>query len=163
MVYYADCAGGLPDLRNFRRKQHKILVLDELHPENAAVLKKIMQSSNDDAVMASSPTMQHAYRVNSYQTMIVVTTNTWSSGLCTMPGGDVDWLKANSVYVHVTTPCGSSGREICSLCQCTLDLPGLSAAAFQLRLFFYVQCISCRHVFFGEWLLCTYFSVAWGR
>ena len=104
MVYYADCSGGLPDLRNFRRKQHKILVLDELHPENAVVLKKIMQSSNDEAVMGSSPTMQHAYRVNSYQTMIVVTTNTWSSGLCTMPAGDVDWLKANSVYVHVTGP-----------------------------------------------------------
>ncbi len=57
-----------------------------------------MQSSNDEAVMA----MQHAYRVNSYQTMIVVTTNTWSSGCSTMPGGDVDWLEANSVYVHVT-------------------------------------------------------------
>ena len=54
--------------------------------------------------MGSSPTMQRAYRVNSYQTMIVVTTNTWSSGLCTMPAGDVDWLKANSVYVHVTGP-----------------------------------------------------------
>ena len=103
-IYYADCSGGLPDLRSFRRKLHKILVLDELHPKNAVVLKKIMQASNDDAIMGSSPTMQHAYRVNSYQTMIVVTTNTWSSGFKGMPVADVDWLRANSYYVHVPGP-----------------------------------------------------------
>ncbi len=103
-VYYADCSGGLPDLRNFRRKQHRILVLDELHPKNAVLLKKIMQASNDEAIMGASPTMQHAYRVNSYQTMIVVTTNTWASGCEKMPIFDVDWLKANSVYVRVTSP-----------------------------------------------------------
>ena len=39
-VYYADCSGGLPDLRNFRRRQHKLMVLDELHPKNAVLLKK---------------------------------------------------------------------------------------------------------------------------
>ena len=103
-IYYADCSGGLPDLRSFRRSLHKILVLDELHPKNAVVLKKIMQASNDDAIMGASPTMQHAYRVNSYKTMIVVTTNTWSSGLRGMPDADVDWLRINSFYVHVPGP-----------------------------------------------------------
>ena len=103
-IYYADCSGGLPDLRVFRRSLHKILVLDELHPKNAVVLKKIMQASNDDAIMGASPTMQHAYRVNSYKTMIVVTTNTWSSGLRGMPEADVDWLRINAFYVHVPGP-----------------------------------------------------------
>jgi len=103
-VFYADCSGGLPDLRQFRRKQHRVLVLDELHPKNAVLLKKILQSSNDEAIMGASPTMQHAYRVNSYQTMIVVTTNTWASGLEELPVPDVQWLKVNAVYVHVTTP-----------------------------------------------------------
>ena len=103
-VYYADCSGGLPDLRVFRRKLHKILILDELHPKNAVALKKIMQASNDDAIMGASPTMQHAYRVNSYQTMIIVTTNTWSSGFKGMPAADVEWLRANSYYIHVPGP-----------------------------------------------------------
>ena len=80
------------------------MVLDELHPKNAVVLKKIMQASNDDAIMGASPTMQHAYRVNSYKTMIVVTTNTWSSGLRGMPEADVDWLRINAFYVHVPGP-----------------------------------------------------------
>lgn len=103
-VYYADCSGGLPDLRNFRREQHRVLVLDELHPTSAVLLKKIMQASNDVAILGASPTMQHAYRVNSYQTMIIVTTNTWAPGCATMQADDVEWLKANSVYVHVTSP-----------------------------------------------------------
>ncbi len=60
-MYYADCWGGLPDLRGFRRKQHNILVLDEMHPKDAVVLKKITQASIDEVVMGASPTMQHVY------------------------------------------------------------------------------------------------------
>ena len=103
-IYYADCSGGLPDLRQFRRALHPILILDELHPKNAVMLKKIMQASNDDAVMGASPTMQHVYRINTYRTMIVVTTNTWAAGLQEVSVEDADWLKANSVYVHVPGP-----------------------------------------------------------
>ena len=36
--------------------------------------------------------------------MIVVTTNTWVSGYNEMLVSDVDWLKANSVYVNVLSP-----------------------------------------------------------
>ena len=68
------------------------------------MLKKIMQASNDDAVMGASPTMQHVYRINTYRTMIVVTTNTWAAGLQEVSVEDADWLKANSVYVHVPGP-----------------------------------------------------------
>ena len=100
-VFYADCSGGLPDLRQFRRREHQVLVLDELHPKSAVLVKKIMQASNDCAVLGASPTMQHAYSVNSFRTMIVVTTNTWAAGMVGMPESDVEWLKANSVYVHV--------------------------------------------------------------
>ena len=67
-------------------------------------MKKITQAGNDQAILGASPTMQHAYSVNSYQTMIVVTTNAWASGLEDMPILDVEWLKVNSVYVRVTSP-----------------------------------------------------------
>ena len=103
-IFYADCSGGLPDLRDFRHADHKLLILDELGPKGAVVIKKIMQASNDVAVLGSSPTMQHVYRVRTWRTMIVVTTNTWSAGLHGMPPADYEWLEANSVHVVVTSP-----------------------------------------------------------
>jgi hypothetical protein len=103
-IYYADCSGGLPDLRGFKRSQHCLLILDEIAPKTAVYLKKSMQASNDDALLGSSPTMQHCYKLNTFRTAIVVTTNTWATGLCGMPVPDVDWLKANSVYVFVNEP-----------------------------------------------------------
>jgi hypothetical protein len=103
-VYYADCSGGLPDLRGFRRAVHRLLVLDEISCRSALLLKKILQASNDDCLMGASPTMQHAYVVNTYRTMIVITTNTWSSGLSRVAMPDHEWLTANSVYVEVTAP-----------------------------------------------------------
>ena len=42
--------------------------------------------------------------VTSYRTMIVVTTNTWGSGLPDMPDFGVARLRAHSVYVLVGTP-----------------------------------------------------------
>ena len=36
--------------------------------------------------------------------MIVVKTNTWAAGLQEVSVEDADWLKANSVYVHVPGP-----------------------------------------------------------
>ncbi len=103
-VYYCDCSGGLPDLRKFNRRLHKVIVLDEISPKQAIVLKKILQCSNDDALMGASPTMQHAYVVNTYRTMIVITTNTWQAGIGKMPGADYEWLQANSVVINVQQP-----------------------------------------------------------
>ena len=81
-----------------------MLILDEMTPTCAVTLKKILQASNDDAVLGTSPTMLHAYVVNSYRTMIIITTNTWATGLLGMPKHDVEWLQMNCVYIHVVEP-----------------------------------------------------------
>jgi len=103
-VFYADCSGGLPDLRKFRRGVHVLIVLDEMGPDKAIQLKKVMQASNDDALLGASPTMQHAYTVNSHRTMIVVTTNVWAVGLKTLHEEHRDWLFHNSIVVHIDAP-----------------------------------------------------------
>ena len=103
-VFYADCSSGMPDLRNFRQSDHKLLVLDELGPEGAVKLKKILQASNDVAVLGTSPTMQHVYKIRTWRTMIVVTTNVWAARLQGMPVADYEWLQANGVLVVVTEP-----------------------------------------------------------
>ena len=81
-----------------------MLVLDELGPEGAVKLKKILQASNDVAVLGTSPTMQHVYKIRTWRTMIVVTTNVWAARLQGMPVADYEWLQANGVLVVVTEP-----------------------------------------------------------
>ncbi len=43
-AFFADCSGGLPDLREFRHSEHKLLLLDELSPATAISLKKLLQA-----------------------------------------------------------------------------------------------------------------------
>ncbi len=102
-VYYCDCSEGLPDLRKFNRRLHKVIVLDEMSPKQAIVLD-LLQCSNDDALMEANPTMQHPYIVNTDRTMIVIATNTWQAGIGKMLGLDYEWLEANSVVVSVQQP-----------------------------------------------------------
>jgi len=59
---------------------------------------------SDDEYFGRCLGMCIAAVVNSYRTMIVVTTNTWASGLPVVPEFDVARLRAHSVYVLVGTP-----------------------------------------------------------
>ena len=86
-------------MREFCQSKHKIL--DEMGPKGAARTKKIMQASNDVAVLGSSPTMQHVYNIRTWRTMIVVATNIWASRLIGMPVADYEWLQENAVHVVV--------------------------------------------------------------
>jgi hypothetical protein len=103
-VFYADCSSGPPDLRDFSRRTHKLIVMDEMSPETAVSIKKVMQASNDGCVLGVSPTMQHAYKVNTFRTRIVVCTNTWASRMGSLDRVQQEWLSANSYYVFVESP-----------------------------------------------------------
>ena len=54
--------------------------------------------------MATSGTNFYSYKVWTYGTMLVVTSNKWQTELEALPKADADWLVQNSVYVHVETP-----------------------------------------------------------
>jgi hypothetical protein len=101
---YADCSGGVPDLRSLDNSVHKVLILDELSPGVAIGLKKLLQGSNDPCTLGHSPTMHLSYSVVSAGIKIIITTNTWSARLENLEDVDADWLKKNSIVVEVTEP-----------------------------------------------------------
>jgi hypothetical protein len=98
---YVDCSSGSADLRSFDSRYHKMLVLDELSPQGAIILKKVLQASNDPCVLGVSPTMQAAYTVVTHGAMIVVTTNVWRQRMSLLDDADREWLATNSVLVVV--------------------------------------------------------------
>jgi len=99
--YFADCSGGLPDLRRFNNAEHRMLFLDEMDPAVAISLKKVLQASNDPCVLGTSPTVLAAYTVCTFNTMIVVASNRWQATLQLLDKVDQDWLSKNSVFVEV--------------------------------------------------------------
>lgn len=101
---YSDCTQGIPNLRAFDPMQHKAILLDELSPERAIELKKLLQSSNEVVTLGASPTMSHAYELHVHGCMIMICTNEWAVGLARLRGCDRDWLVHNSIYVHVSGP-----------------------------------------------------------
>lgn len=103
-VCYCDCSSGMPDLRHFCRKQHSVLLLDEIGADSVIQIKKVMQAGIDVCSLGSSPTQQHVYRVCTFQTKIVVATNIWKRTVVNLPREDQDWLEANSYYVFVNGP-----------------------------------------------------------
>jgi hypothetical protein len=78
-----------------------MLVLDELSPQGAIILKKVLQASNDPCVLGVSPTMQAAYTVVTHGAMIVITTNVWRQRMSLLDEADREWLAKNSVLVVV--------------------------------------------------------------
>ena len=62
--FYCDCSACvIPDLRQFRRDEHDLILFDEMKASSAIVIKKVLQASNDVCSLGSSPTQQHVYSV----------------------------------------------------------------------------------------------------
>lgn len=100
--YYADCSGGVPDMRSFDWFEHDLVLFDEMSPCTAIDLKKLIQASNELCVLGASPTLQHCYPVYGHRTKFVICTNTWEVGMADkkMTPEDVAWLMENSfLYV----------------------------------------------------------------
>ena len=74
-TFYCDCTSGVPDLRSFDSEKYSAIVLDELSPKQAVVLKKLLQASNEPVVLGVSPTMVSSYTVHVWRARIIVSTN----------------------------------------------------------------------------------------
>lgn len=99
-----------PDLRTFRRHQHKAVLLDEVKgPSFIVNNKKLLQAHVDGAILGQSATQLYTYEVFLWRTPIIISTNNWCMGGLT--GEERDWLAANCIVVHVTEKVYSAKRK----------------------------------------------------
>jgi hypothetical protein len=100
-----DCASSTtPDLLDFQRCRHDVVLYDEAHVDMIIKNKKLFQSGIDIAKLASSATNNCAYSVWMHRVKQIVCSNVWEDELKLLPDGDRDWINKNSVYVKVTSP-----------------------------------------------------------
>ena len=66
--------------------------------------KKLFQASASFTTLASSRTNCHSYEVWAHGVQFIVTSNRWWKELQSSAWEDAEWLRQNSVYVHVTEP-----------------------------------------------------------
>jgi hypothetical protein len=88
-------------LRGFKNSQFDTIILDELCPSRAMLLKKALQSSNEVITLGSSPTMVSSYHVRLFAVRIIICCNLWASQLEVMSPEDQDWLAKNTFYLKV--------------------------------------------------------------
>ena len=92
-----------PNLKSYRRGQHRAVLLDEMKgPAFICSDKKIVQSHVDGAELGQSPTQQFVYESFLWRTPIIITTNNWD--LSCLDQTDQDWLLSNAVAVHLAEP-----------------------------------------------------------
>jgi hypothetical protein len=100
-----DCASSTtPDMLDFVRGRHDVVLYDEAHVDMIIKNKKLFQSGIDIAKLASSATNNCAYSVWMHRVKQIVCSNVWESELKLLPDGDRDWINKNSIYVEVTSP-----------------------------------------------------------
>ena len=92
-----------PDLRGYRRHQHKAILLDEIaSPKFIVANKKVLQAHVDGALLGQSATQLFTYEVFLWRTPIILTTNNWK--LDCLADDEMDWVRASCVAVYVGEP-----------------------------------------------------------
>ena len=91
-------------MRGFRRKQHGLVLFDEISPKQVADQRKLFQASHGLVQMGCSATNIHAYEVYMHAVRLVCCSNKWQADLDTLRHADAEWIVANCVYVQVKTP-----------------------------------------------------------
>ena len=92
------------DLRLYDPLVHDVLLFDECDPAAVLENKKLFQAGGARISMQTSATNIMAFTVCVAEKKFVVCSNHWWASLSKLPWVDVEWLRANSYYVHVTEP-----------------------------------------------------------
>ena len=96
------CQGAKsPDLRNFKRAEHKSIVMDEADYKMVIGNKALFQAALEQVTLGQSTCNAYAYQVWLYGVPIIVSCNDWMHGA---EDHERAWLDKNSVVVNVTEP-----------------------------------------------------------
>ena len=136
-----------PDLRSLNRKKHNAVLFDEVaSPKFVVSNKKVLQAHIDGAILGQSATQLYTYEVFLWKTPLMLTTNCWE--YADYPEADRDWIEANCVAVHISSPVweepassqlvASQGASpilptACSLPSFSPTLPGSDASPLHKR------------------------------
>ena len=83
---------GLPNLRTFRRHQHRCIVFDEASHIMVFNNKQVFQAGVDSVMLGQSNCNEHAYSVWLYGVPLIVSTNDWLLGATPEQGLDIAQL-----------------------------------------------------------------------
>ena len=97
-------ATNTPDLKQYDAVLHDLILFDEMKAQDVLLHKKLFQAPASMLSMGNSATNCHAYTRWLHQKLLVVSTNRWDIEMAEMRSVDADWLKANSVVIHVVAP-----------------------------------------------------------
>ena len=91
-------------LRDYSPTRHTTILFDEASPMSVIRAKKLFQAGDSPVAVQTSATNCHAYTVYVAGKRMVIATNIWAQQLRKMDQEDVEWLQANSYYLHIMTP-----------------------------------------------------------
>ena len=98
-----------PDLRSFRRHEHRAVLLDEVaDPSFIVNNKKLLQAHVDGAKLGQSATQLYTYEVFLWRVPIMLTTNNWC--LDELTDDQREWVDSNCVAIHVSEPVSEEHR-----------------------------------------------------
>ena len=105
-VLELNCAGGSePDLRGFDPCVHNAILFDEATPLLVLSQRRLFQSPPCMIDLGCSTTNCHKYQIFVSGVMMMICSNTWCAQVKELDHeGDMEWLQANSVLVHVREP-----------------------------------------------------------
>ena len=66
--------------------------------------RRLFQAPNCPVTIGTSPTNRDAYDVYLNDAKLVICSNNWASLVANLRPADADWIRANQIYVLVTTP-----------------------------------------------------------
>ena len=92
------------DLRLYDPLVHDVLLFDECDPRAVLENKKLFQAGGAGISMQTSATNVHAFTVCVAEKKFVVCSNNWWCSVKALAWEDAEWLRANSYYLHVTSP-----------------------------------------------------------
>ena len=98
-----------PDLRCFRRHEHRAVLLDEVAgPTFVVNNKKLLQAHVDGAKLGQSSTQLFSYEVFLWRVPIMLTTNNWC--LDELTEDQREWVASNCIAIHVGEPVFEEAR-----------------------------------------------------
>jgi len=91
-------------LRAFSPVLHDLILWDEAPASLVLANKKLFQGQAVEIMLGQTNTSRDAYSVFPWGCKMVVCSNLWEFQLSSLPYHDVDWLRKNSIVIHVSRP-----------------------------------------------------------